>query len=81
MPKVAVNLNNREVEELVEQLDMAEKIRLVRKLEQETRSARWNPLIGIIRQRAVKNSLSEREIKQICEKVRKERYERNKSRN
>ena len=74
MPKVAVNLNNHDVEELVKQLDIAEKIRLVRKLEQETLQQRWSEIFRDIDKRLRKFPVSKKELCKEIKKYRREKY-------
>ena len=77
MQKVTVEFLPRQTEQLVEQLverlDPSAKLRLAEKLDRQTRQARWEPLVLKMRQRFAKRSLSPREIRLLCEKVREER--------
>jgi len=78
--KVSVELTAKEAEQLADQLveglDAPAKLRLAQKLERETRRARWEPLVTKMRQRFARQPLSAREIRQLCEAVRQERFER-----
>lgn len=80
MQKVSVELSTKQAEELadqlVERLDEAAKLRLVEKLERETRRSRWEPLVLKMRQRFARHPLSPREIRRLCESVRQEHFER-----
>ena len=76
MQKLSVELSTKQVERLVDQLDVSEKLRLAEKLDRETRRARWEPLVLKMRQRFAAHPLSAREIRRICEAVRQERFER-----
>ena len=80
MSKIEVDLGPTQIKEAFEQLNIREKVKLVEEFERETRRARWAALVNKIRQRAKKYPISQKEIDRICEEVRKERYERNKSR-
>lgn len=79
MSKVILDLNNKQVEKIVESLPMEEKLRLVRKLEQETWARRLDKVVQRIRKRFRENPLSDKEITRICEEVRRKRYEKAKS--
>lgn len=72
MPRV--NLNNHQVEELVEQLDLKSKIRLVQRLEEETWNARWDKLLADIDRRLKRHPISEDEIAKEVETVRRKLY-------
>jgi len=79
MQKVAVELSTKQAEaladQLVERLDPAAQLRLTQKLEQMTRRARWEPLVLKMRQRVAHHPLSAQKIRQLCETVRRERFE------
>lgn len=79
MQKVSVELSVKEAEQLagqlVERLDDAAKLRLVEKLERQTRRSRWEPLVLKMRRRFAQHPLSLREIHQVCESVRQERFQ------
>ena len=62
--------------QLVERLNDPAKLRLAEQLDRQTRRARWEPLVRKMRARFAKNPLSAREIRQVCEQVRQERFER-----
>ena len=62
--------------QLIEHLDLAAKLRLAKKLDRETRKARWEPLVTKMRDRFARNPLSSQEIRNLCEKVRQERWDR-----
>ena len=72
LPKQAEQL----VAQLVERLDAPAKLRLAKKLDRETRRARWEPVVLKMRRRFAKRPLSPREIRRLCEKVRQERFDR-----
>lgn len=76
MAKVAVELDLKQIESAIASLDVPEKIKLVRKLERETRRQRWDSLIAKIRERFRKNPISDAEITALSEEVRQQRYEK-----
>jgi hypothetical protein len=79
MQKVSLAFSPKQAEALVDQLlaqlDTATKLRLTEKLERETRRLRWEPLVLKMRQRFARHPLSSRQIRQLCETVRQERFE------
>ena len=80
--KVILELNPNVVEELVEKLSIQDKIKLVRKLENETWAKRLHEVVSRIRKRFKEAPISDKEIRQICEETRQRLYnERLKSRN
>ena len=80
MQKVTMNLLPKQAEELayqiLERLTLSAKLRLAKKLERETRQARWEPIVAKLRQRFAQRSFSVQEIRRLCEKVRQERASR-----
>lgn len=80
--KITLELSPNQIESLVDKLSIEEKIRLVRKLEQETWARRLDAVVSRIRNRFKRNPISDKEITLICEEVRQRLYnERTKSRN
>ena len=80
--KVTLELNPNEVEELVEKLSIQDKIRLVRKLENETWAKRLDEIVYRIRKRFKESPISDKEIRRICEEARQRLFnERAKGRN
>lgn len=80
--KVMLELNPNQVEELIDRLSIEDKIRLVRKLENETWARRLDEVVFRIRKRFKRASISNKEIRQICEETRQKLYnERAKGRN
>lgn len=67
--QVSVDFN-----QLINRLNMNDKIRLVRKLEEETLEPRMSALLKKIDKRYTKKPISEQEINKIVKKVRKEMY-------
>jgi len=54
---VRIEINIKQIESAIKKLSVSEKLKLIRKLERETRRARWNELISKIRQRFAKNPI------------------------
>ena len=80
--KIALELNPSDVEGLVEKLSIQDKIRLVRKLENETWAQRLDEVVSRIKRRFKQAPVSNKEIRKICEETRQRLYnERIKSRN
>ena len=76
MQKIAVEFSEQQLEQLVDRLPQAVKLRLAQKLDRQTRQARWAPLVTKLRQRFAQRPLSAREIRRVCETVRQEHFER-----
>jgi len=55
--KVPVDMDN-----LIQQLSVKDKIKLAHELERQTRRQRWTPLLNRIQKRAAKNPLTDKEI-------------------
>ncbi len=72
--KIALGLSTNQIEELVEKLPIQEKIKLAAHLDKETWEIRFNNLVKDVRQKAKKSSISEKEIKQACQRVRSRIY-------
>lgn len=64
---------------LFKQLNPVEQLKLVARMERETREKRWDDLIKKLSRRFRKHPISDEEITRIVEEVRQERYERAKS--
>ena len=80
--KLTLEFNPNQVEELINKLSIEDKIKLVRKLENETWARRLDEVVFRIRKRFKKNPISDKEIQQICEETRQRLYnERIKSHN
>lgn len=77
--KITLDLNIAQIEKLVDKLPAQEKIRLVRKLEQETLRVRWDWLLSTIDKRLKKHPISKAEIAQEIRAVRKSRYAKSRS--
>lgn len=80
MEKVLVELLPKQIERLASrlasQLNTSAKLRLAEQLNRQTRRARWQPLALKMRRRFARNPLSARDIRRLCETVRRERSER-----
>ena len=74
MPRLEIALS--QIEKLIEQLNEREKIKLVRRLEEETLPSRWRALLRQIDKRRKKYPVSQKEIEETVGKVRQELYER-----
>ena len=76
MSIIVVDLN---IEKLVDQLNMDAKIRLIRKLENETLNQRMDNLLSKIDSRSRNNPISEEDITREIEAVRREIYGKSRS--
>ena len=65
---------------LFKQLTWSQKLKVISKLESETRQKKWDQLTERLSQRIKNNPVSDEEITRIVEEVRQERYERSHSR-
>ena len=65
--KVPVNIDN-----LIQQLSVKDKIKLAHELERQTRRQRWTPLLNRIQKRAAQNPLTEKEIAVIVKEANRE---------
>jgi ribosomal protein L31E len=82
MNKITLELNPAQVEGLVEKLSIEDKIRIIKRLEQETWAKRMDEVVSRIRTRFKQKPISDKEITRICEETRQRLYnERAKSRN
>ncbi|MDP2905325.1 MAG: hypothetical protein Q8O22_03375 [Candidatus Omnitrophota bacterium] len=80
--KFILELDPVAVEQLVDKLSMDDKIRLVRKLENETWARRLDEVVFSIRKRFKRARMSDKEVLRICEETRQKFYnERIKGRN
>lgn len=62
-----------DIDAIVKQLPLREKIRLARRLEKETWASELDAVVGRIRNRSAIRRLSTRDVHEIVESVRKER--------
>lgn len=71
---ISLELSPHQVERLIEKLPMENKIKLVRKLENETWAKRFDEVVSRIRKRIKENPISDKEITKICKETRKRLY-------
>ena len=74
--KINVELDIKEAQNLIRQMPMEEKIKLVRELSKETWAKRMAKVFKSIDQRRQKHKISAKEIAQEIEKTRQEFYDR-----
>ena len=79
MSKVTIELGPEQIERIVEDLTIEQKLRLVRKLEKETLSQRWDNLLKTIDERRKKYPISQQEINKEIALARKEFYAKRRS--
>jgi len=72
--KITLELKARDVEELVGKLSIQDKIRLIRKLENETWARRLDEVASRIKKRFKQTAVTDKEIRQICEETRQRLY-------
>lgn len=75
--KVSMNVTADQIEGMIGQLPMKDKIRLVRKLEKQTWAKRLNEIFRNVDRRRKKLNISRKEIHEEIEKARQEFYVRN----
>jgi hypothetical protein len=68
--KITLELNPAQIGALVEKLPVAEKIKLVRKLENETWAQRLDDVVLTIRKQVKKSGVSDDDIRRLCEDAR-----------
>ncbi len=76
MSKVTLDLDIKEAKNLIEQMPLEDKLKLVRTLEKETWAKRMDQILKNIDERRKKYKISNREISQEIEKARQEFYAR-----
>ena len=76
MFKITVDVDIQEAKDLIRQMPLEEKIKLVRELQKETWAKRLNRVLGNIDQRRKKYKITNQEISQEIEKARQEFYAR-----
>lgn len=82
MSTVTLELNVKEAKNLIKQMAVEDKIKLMRELEQETWAKRLDEVVQRIRKGFKQNPISDKEITRICEETRQGLYnERTKGRN
>ena len=75
MPTVNINLKVNDISNIIGQLGLQEKIKLIQKLEEETWSKRFNQLLEKIRNRVKNFPISDQEIIHEVEQTRKQHYD------
>lgn len=73
MSRITLELTPRQIDELIEKLTIAEKIKIVEKLERETLCQRWNKIFKDIDKRLKKFPISKKEIISEITAYRKEK--------
>ena len=74
--KVTLELNPNQVEELVERLSIEDKIRLVRKLENETWAKRLDEVVSKMRRKIKEVGITDKDIDHLCEEVKRDYNEK-----
>lgn len=74
MSKVTLDLDIKEAKDLIEQMTLEDKIKLIRELEKETWVKRINKILNNIDARRKKHKISFKEISQEITEARKEFY-------
>ena len=74
MPKIAVEVDLKQLEELISQLRSEDRISLIQKLEQKTWRERFRTLTGAIDKRHKRFPLSHKEILNLVKQAQRERY-------
>lgn len=74
MSKVTLELDIKEAKDLIEQMSLEDKIKLIRELEKETWAKRMNKILNNIDARRKKYKISFKEISQEITEARKEFY-------
>ncbi len=72
MPTVNINLKVNDISNIIGQLGLQEKIKLIQKLEEETWSRRFSQLLEKIRSRVKDSPISDQEIIYEVEQTRKQ---------
>lgn len=73
--KFTLELNPADVEQLVDKLSLDDKIKLVRKLENETWARRLDEVVFRIRKCFKQTPISDKEILRICKETRQKLYD------
>ena len=80
MKRTANRSNTARIWVLFQRLNPAEKMKVVARLEKETREKRWDALTEKLSRRFEENPISDEEITKLVEEVRQSRYERSQNR-
>ncbi|MEW6040520.1 MAG: hypothetical protein AB1633_03260 [Elusimicrobiota bacterium] len=76
MPQIAIDINTKQIEQIIEQMAPKEQKELERKLW----AIRMDYLIAKLRKNSKKNKVSQKDIDRVCEEVRQELYEKRRNR-
>jgi len=74
MPKVAVEIDLKEIEKVINRLKTQDRISLVQRLEQKTWGERFRSLASKIDKRRKRYPLSQKELLNLVKEARRERY-------
>lgn len=74
MSKVLIEVNPEQINRAIDRLSIGDKIRLIRRLENQTWAQRLDEVVGPIRKRFRENPISDKEITRICEETRRRLY-------
>ena len=80
MSKIRYQTPTSRIWALFKKLSRVQRMKVICKLEEETREERWDNLTEKLSRRSRTNPVSDEEITQIVEDVREKRYERNQDR-
>ena len=73
MIKISMNVNERTVEEIVDNMPKDFKWKLMRKLERQSLREKWQSVFNIINKNLAKHPVSQKEINEEIKSYRKER--------
>ena len=76
MGKVIIEIDKKEIEKAIKNLNFEDKVKILKKLARETRKERWGNLICQIRKKVKENPIRDEDIREICEIVRNRIYEK-----
>lgn len=74
MPKLAVDVDLRQIERIIAQLRAPERIALIQRLERKAWGERFRALTGRVDKRRRKYPLSRKELLRLVKEARQERY-------
>ena len=76
MSKIAIELNTKQIESMIDQLTISDKLKIVHKLEKETWHHRFKKLLHKIDGNLEKYPISEEEITHTVEETRQKLYDK-----
>jgi isopropylmalate/homocitrate/citramalate synthase len=76
MNRGVIEIDRKVIERAIEKLGFEDKVKILRTLARETREERWRNFVSKIRENAKKVSISDEDVKEICEIVRNKVYEK-----